>query len=102
MFDGVQYARLSPVLSPLLVRTFLFGAAGSAIWALAPLVARTVLKGGPATYGLLLGGLGVGAVGGALASTQLRARFSREQVVRGAGLAFAVSMAVTAVSTSLP
>lgn len=102
VFDGVRYAWLSPVLFPLLARTFLFGAAASAIWALAPLVARTVLKGGPATYGLLLGGLGLGAVAGALASTQLRARFSREQVVRGAGLAFAASMALVAVSTSLP
>ena len=102
MFAGLQYARLSPTISAILVRVFAFGGAGSAIWALMPLVAREVLKGGPATYGLLLGALGVGAVGGALASMRLRERFSTETVVRGAGVAFGGAVAVTAVSTSLP
>lgn len=102
VFDGVQYARMSPVISAILIRTFVFGASAASIWALAPLVARDVLKGGPATYGLLLGALGIGAVGGALASSRLRARFTREQVVRAAGLAFSLSMALTALSHSLP
>jgi len=99
---GLQYARLSPTLSTVLIRAFLFAGAGSAIWALTPLVARQVLQGGPAVYGLLLGGLGAGAVGAALGSNWLRQRFSTETIVRGAGAAFAVAMVVVAVSPWLP
>lgn len=101
VFDGLRYVVLSPVISTMLVRILAFGFSGAAIWALAPLVARTVLHGGPTTYGLLLGGLGVGAVCGALASTWLRELHSRETVVRAAALAFALSMGVVAVSSSL-
>jgi predicted MFS family arabinose efflux permease len=102
MVAGVQFARLSPTISGVLVRAFAFGSMGSAIWALMPLVARVTLKGGPATYGVLLGGLGIGAVVGAFVSTRLRERFSSELVVRFAGLAFGAAIAVTAFSTLLP
>ncbi len=44
---------------------FLFA---SAYWALLPLVARNQIAGGPGLYGILLGAIGAGAVGGAFAA----------------------------------
>jgi ribose 5-phosphate isomerase RpiB len=46
------------------------------------LVARDLLHGTAATYGIMLGATGVGAVIGALMMSTLRARFSAEAAVR--------------------
>ena len=48
----------------------------SAIWALLPLVARSQLHLGSGGYGLLLGCVGIGALGGAAALPRLRARLT--------------------------
>jgi MFS family permease len=50
---------------------FLFA---SAYWALLPLVARQQVESGPALYGVLLGAIGAGAVGGAFVLPRLKAR----------------------------
>jgi hypothetical protein len=99
---GLRYASLSPVVSRVLVRTLLFNVAGSAVWGLMPLLARDVLHGGAATYGLLFGSLGAGAVLGAMSSAWLRERWSPEFIVRGAGLVFAAGVGVAAASPWLP
>jgi MFS family permease len=85
-----------------LLRAALFGIAAAAIPAMMPLVARDVVVGGPLTYGLLLGGFGIGAVGGALLSGRLRSRLSTEWIVRAASMALAAGAAVTAASGFLP
>ena len=46
----------------------------NSIWALLPLVARTQLHLGSSGYGLLLGGVGIGAVAGAAVLPRLRGR----------------------------
>ena len=102
MLAGVRYVALSPRLLLVMGRGLVFGLGASGIPALMPLVARELVGGGPLTFGLLLGAFGGGAVGGALASTGLRARLPTETVVRGACLAFALSAALAAFSTSLP
>ena len=102
MMAGLRYVSLSPSIRSVLIRSVVFGMAASSIWALMPLVARDLIMGGPSTYGLLLGGFGVGAVLIALSSTRLRARFSTEQIETIAALSFASCSFIAAFSTSLP
>ena len=71
---GVRYARNDRHLRATLVRAAGFFLFASAYWALLPLVARTQLHGTPTLYGLLLGSIGAGAVGGALLIPRLKAR----------------------------
>lgn len=101
MAAGVRYVAMSPNIRIVLLRAALFGIAASAIPALMPLVARTLITGGPLTYGLLLGAFGVGAVGGALSSGELRRRCSIEWIVRIASVALAAGGATTALSHTL-
>ena len=101
MAAGLRYVAMSPGIKVVLLRAILFGSAASAVSALMPLVARDHIGGGPLTYGLLLGGFGLGAVTGAFASGRLRQRWTSEQLVRTATLALAAGVAVTAVSNML-
>lgn len=94
MAAGVRYVLLSPNILSVLLRAGFFGVAASAMMAMMPLVARDLVRGGPLTYGLLLGAFGVGAVGGALASRRLRQRCSTERLVAGASLVMALGAAV--------
>jgi MFS family permease len=102
MSAGLRYVRLSPVISTLLCRAFVFGLLASPLWALLPLVARDVIGGGPLTYGFLLGGFGGGAVIGALVNTQLRHRYTTEQLVSASSGAFGLVTIVAAYSPWMP
>jgi len=101
MLAGVRYVRMSPAIRGVLVRAVVFGIPAAAIPAMLPLVARDLVAGGPLTYGLLLGGFGIGAVGGALGSRRLRRTLSTEAIVRAASIALAVGAAATALFGSL-
>ena len=81
IISGLRYSLHSPPIRIILVRTLFSGIAGSAIAALTPLVAKTLLAGNAETYGILLGAYGVGAVSGALFTAQLRARMETEHAV---------------------
>ncbi|WP_346432654.1 MFS transporter [Pseudohoeflea coraliihabitans] len=98
---GIRYVAMSPNLLRVLARTFLFGFGAVAILALLPLVARQQLQGTAITFGILLGSYGVGAIGGALGSLWLRARFDNEQIIRAGFLAVSLAVMVLAVSSSL-
>lgn len=98
---GLRYVAMSPNIGKVVIRGFVFGLSASAILALLPLVARDLVHGGPLTYGVMLGSFGIGAIGGALLSARLREFLSSEAIVRYAFAGFAVSAAVTAVSTSV-
>ena len=98
MGAGLRYVAMSPNLRVVMLRAGLFGLAASAVPALMPLVARDLMGGGALTYGVLLGAFGVGAVGGALASSRLRRRLTNERIVLLGGLALALGGAATAVS----
>lgn len=101
MGAGIRYVAMSPSIRRVIARAALFGVAASAIPALMPLVARDVVRGGPMTYGLLLGCFGLGAVGGAFSSRWLRTRFSTEGVVAIAAFAVAIGASATGVSRYL-
>ena len=100
MAAGLRYAALEPAIRSVLQRSLLFGVAGSAVWALLPLVARDMLNGGATLYGLLFAGMGAGAVVGAFLATPFRNRFAAEASVATATLMFAASLAVLAFSRS--
>ncbi|MGE5319233.1 MAG: MFS transporter [Hyphomicrobiaceae bacterium] len=89
---GLRYARHSPELGAVLVRGVAFFLFASASWALLPLIVRQVLHSGPATYGLFLACLGLGAVAGALLLPRAHARFSRDRIVAGATVLYAAAM----------
>ncbi len=85
--SGLRYAIHAPAVRTVMLRAVAFGLMGAATAALTPLVARDVLHGNAATYGLLLGATGVGAVIGALLVSDLRDRLSPEISVRIATIA---------------
>jgi MFS family permease len=89
---GWRYARNNRALKATLARAVGFFLFASAYWALLPLLARTQLGGGPTLYGVLLGAIGAGAVGGAFVLPRLKARSSADSMVmRGeAGTALAL------------
>jgi predicted MFS family arabinose efflux permease len=69
---GGRYVAASPALRVIMVRALLFIIFASSIWALLPLAARSQFHLGSGGYGLLLGCVGLGAVGGALLLPRLR------------------------------
>jgi MFS family permease len=90
---GLRYACASRELHVVLLRAFLFFALASSVWALLPLVARQVLGGGAGFYGILLGAVGLGAIGGAVVMPRLRARLDADGLLLLSALATAAVMA---------
>jgi len=66
VLSGLRFARNSPAMRPLLIRTVSFSLCASAFWALLPVVARDQLHLGAGGFGLLSAGFGIGAIAGAL------------------------------------
>lgn len=98
---GLRYVSMSPNLLKVFLRSFVFGFSAVAILALLPVVARDIMGGGPLTYGLLLGGFGLGAVGGAYSNAWLRERLSSESIVRYGFAGFALSEAAIRVTSNM-
>ena len=98
---GVRYVLMSPALKTIMVRAGVFGLFSSAISSLMPLVARDLVKGGPLTYGLLLGAFGLGAVAAAVNISRIRTNFSTELIVRSASLAFLIGAVGAGLSRSI-
>jgi MFS family permease len=99
---GARYVRNSPRLRSVLTRTLSFCLFSSALWALLPVIAHSRLGLGSGGYGLLLGAVGIGAVAGAFVLAPARARWSTDQVVGAATLAFVAVALVLAWSRSAP
>jgi MFS family permease len=98
---GMRYVSMSPNLIKVFVRSFIFGVSAVAILALLPVVARNNMGGGPLTYGLMLGGFGLGAVSAAYFNTLLRERLTSENIIRLAFAGFAVSEATIGTTSSI-
>ncbi|GLK45354.1 MULTISPECIES: MFS transporter [Novosphingobium] len=82
ILTGARYALHAPAVRTALLRVLGFGLSTATASALAPLIAKDLLHGNAATFGILLGAQGVGAVGGALFVSQIRAMISTEWAVR--------------------
>lgn len=91
---GLRYARASRELHIVLLRAFLFFAMASSVWALLPLVARQLLEGGPSFYGILLGAVGLGAIGGAVIMPRLRMYLSPDGLLLTSALVTSSVMAL--------
>lgn len=95
---GLRYARASRELHVVLLRAFLFFAMASSVWALLPLVARQLLEGGPGFYGILLGAVGLGAIGGAIIMPRLRMYLSADGLLLTSALVTSAVMALLSLS----
>jgi MFS family permease len=102
MGAGIRFVGMSPRIRMVLARTFVFGLAGSAVQALMPLVARDLVGGGPATFGLLFGAFGVGAIAGGLSSSHIRRALGTGGMVRLSFIGSAICALVTAFSSRTP
>src|SRR5690606_24976592 len=97
---GYRYARHSPEMRLVLVRTLGFFLFGSALWAMLPLVGRRELGLDAAGYGALLGCMGAGAVVGALLLKQLRKTVAANVVSIWATLLFAPATLALALASN--
>lgn len=98
MSSGLSYVAMSPNLLSVIARGAVFGLVAISILALLPVVARDLVHGGAAVYGLLLGAFGIGAVGGGLSNSRMRRLFSNEAIVRGAFIGVGASAVLIALS----
>ena len=98
---GARYALHAPPVRMALIRAFAFGLASATASALAPLVAKDMLKGDADVFGILLGATGVGAVLGALFVSQLRERIGSERAVSLFAVGTGASLVVIGLSSSL-
>src|SRR5271155_3370091 len=89
---GLRYAHNNPHLRATLIRAAGFFLFASAYWALLPLVARRQIAGGPGLYGVLLGVIGVGAVGGAFFLPWLKPKLGPDRLMALGALGQAAAM----------
>jgi MFS family permease len=97
---GLAYARAEPVVRSALVRSAAFFGCGSAIWALLPLYVREVLGLSSASFGLMMGIIGSGAVLGGLLMSPLNRWFSRNTLIMLAGTVCGLALVPLAVVPS--
>lgn len=102
MVSGLRYALHAPHVFAQLVRATAFGAVGSALWALLPMIAQSRLDEGARGYGWLMGALGAGAIGMGLMLGRLRARHSLDRIIGVSCLVFSAAMIAGALSRSAP
>lgn len=94
--EGIGHVTRSPELRTICVRAFAFTLTGGAAWALMPLVARDLVRGGPQQFGILLGALGLGAVLGALINARVRHHLGAEAIVRLSGAIYGLACLIVA------
>ncbi|HEY5624486.1 MAG TPA: MFS transporter [Gammaproteobacteria bacterium] len=78
---GLQFARQSPPLQTVMVRSVAFFLMMSGLFAFLPLIVREEIGAGPQAYGWLVTAMGSGAVIAGLALTRLRARLPVDAVM---------------------
>jgi MFS family permease len=93
---ALRFARHSDLILAQLLRTMAYSAAGSALWALLPVIGQQQLGTGAAGFGALIGCLGIGAVVAGLFVGRARTEFGLERLVQIGCIVFAAAMAVAA------
>jgi MFS family permease len=91
MREGLVYVRNAGPFHAVLARAGMFSLAGSALWAMLPVVARDELKSTSLGYGILLGCLGAGSVVGAAVLAPVRSRYSVDKIVAVGVVLFAIA-----------
>jgi predicted MFS family arabinose efflux permease/quinol monooxygenase YgiN len=92
IWAGLRHARHNPALRATLMRAAGFFLFASAYWALLPLVARVQIAGGPGLYGVLLGVIGAGAVGGAFLLPWLKPKLGPDRLMAVGAMGQALAM----------
>ncbi len=90
---GMRFARNSPGLRAVFVKTAIWATSTSAMWALIPLIARQKLGLDSTQYGLLLAAFGGGTLLGAFLLPRMRSSFTLEITTRCGIILWAVAMA---------
>jgi len=102
MHAGVRYVRHHPDLRTVFLRTAVYVSCASALWAMMPLLARKQLGLGAFGYGVLLGGLGLGAIIAAFILPTLRRRLSVNALIICGTIVFAVGTVMLATVRLFP
>jgi MFS family permease len=98
MLSALRFARHSETVLAQLVRVVAYSTAGSALWALLPVIGQRQLGLGATGFGFLMGCLGTGAVLAGLVIGRLRTRLGLERLVAAGAVVFALAMAIAALS----
>ena len=98
MRSGLRYAWHSQMILAQLVRTAAYSGAGSALWALLPVIGQQRLGLGAEGFGFLMGCLGTGAVGVGLVIGKVRQRLGLERLIALCCGVFAAAMVIAALS----
>ncbi|MBR0674171.1 MFS transporter [Neoroseomonas soli] len=99
MRAGLRFVAASPAMRATILRANVFFFFTAAVWGLLPLVVRQRLGLGPEAYGMMLGVMGIGAVGTGFALPYLRARLpTRGGMVLAFSLVSSVALALLGVS----
>ena len=89
---GLAYVLAEPVVYTTLVRSAAFYGCASALWALLPLYVRDVLGLSSASFGVMMGVIGAGAVLGGLIMPLLRKLILRNNLITLAGAACSLAL----------
>jgi MFS family permease len=98
---GVAYSLAEPVVRSALVRSAAFYGCGSAIWALLPLYVRQVLGLSSASFGVMMGVIGAGAVLGAVGMPRLRKLLPRNNLIMLSGASCGLALIPLAIIPSV-
>ncbi|HYM73262.1 MAG TPA: MFS transporter [Stellaceae bacterium] len=98
---GLRYAFGDAEVRATLIRSAGYAFCASNYFALLPLIARNRVVGGPGTYGLLLGCLGVGGIAAVVILPRLRLRYTPDRIARVGSIASAALLAALAGSDTL-
>ncbi|MBI1821865.1 MAG: MFS transporter [Nitrospirae bacterium] len=89
--EGILYGVKTPVIKRTLLLLSLLSLVGLPYSVLMPVFSKTILKGGPGTFGFLLGGAGLGALLGTLTLARIGSKDFEKTIFRvaiGTGISF--------------
>src|SRR5262245_7924864 len=95
---GFRHARNNPDLQAAIIRAGALLLFASAYWALLPLIAREQIAGGPELFGIMVGVMGAGAVGGAFGLRGLESKLGPDWLVAAGTIGTVIAMALFAVA----
>lgn len=99
---GLQFVRYSSPVKRILMRSFLFLFPASIMWALLPLVGRSMMKLSAGEYGILIACVGLGAISAVTFMGQLKSFFGVEKTLFVGNLAFALNLLCLGMIHSYP
>ncbi|HEY2891611.1 MAG TPA: MFS transporter [Dongiaceae bacterium] len=101
--DGFVHVHATPTIRAAMVRCFVLTLFSAALWSLLPLVAKNMVGGGPSVYGLMLGALGIGALGGAGCIAWMRDHLGYRRLFAISSICLAAStLAMATISALIP